>query len=101
MRTGCDPQHLFENFLSLGLDRGPIENIAAVDVHVVGHASIHLGIGGEFDRRRGLAAESRSAARGEAHHVTASGHLPGRANRVVAGVSMNTKPFSLTGSAYS
>ena len=42
-------------------------------------------VGGELDRRRGLAAVGRAAARGEADDVAAAGDLAGDGDRVVAG----------------
>ena len=90
-----DLQHLFENFLSLYFDRHSIEDVAAVDIHVVDHAAIHVGIGGKLDRRRWLAAESRAAACGEAHDIAATGDLTGRADRVVSGRVHEHEPFFL------
>src|SRR5262249_59623466 len=74
-----------EDLLPLGLDRYAIEDVAAVDVHVVQHAAIDVVVGGKLDRRGGLAAVGRAAPGREAQQVAAAGHLAGRRHRIVAG----------------
>src|SRR3990172_13272388 len=61
-----------------------IHDLAAIDVHILLQLAVHRRIGGELDRRRGLAAERRAAAGGEAHHVGAARDLPRGRYRVVA-----------------
>ena len=51
--------------LALVLDRHAVEDVAAIDVHVLDHALVHRRVGGELDRRHRLAAIGRAAAGGE------------------------------------
>src|ERR1700733_731022 len=79
-------EHQVENPLTALLYRLlAVEDGAAVDVHVVFHARVHGRVGRELDRGRRLAAEYAAAPGGEADEIGASGHLPRRRNRVVAG----------------
>src|ERR1051325_5556010 len=78
-------QDLFEDLLALFGDRHTVDDVAAIDIHVIAHRAKDLGIGGELERGRRLAAERRAAPRGEAHDVAAARHLAGRADRIVAG----------------
>src|SRR4051812_10612363 len=73
--SGSYSQHRPENFLPLGLERIAVEPIAAVDVHVVLHPLIHVGVGGDLDRGYRLAAIGRAAPGGEGQHIGAAGHL--------------------------
>src|SRR6516165_129836 len=60
-----DSEHLLEDLAPLLEHRHAFDDVAAIDVHVVDHAAIHFGIGGELDRRRRLAAIGRAAPGGE------------------------------------
>src|SRR5689334_25205272 len=82
--SGRHPQDRLEDLLALVFDRHAVEDIAAVDVHVVEHAAIDVVVGGELDGWRGLASVSRTATRREAQHVAAARHLARGSNRVVA-----------------
>src|SRR3990167_1287100 len=62
-----------------------VDDGAAVDVHVVGHAPVERGIRRKLERRCGLAAEHAAAAGREAEHVGAARHLAGGRDWVVAG----------------
>src|SRR5581483_3537151 len=72
-----DAQDGVEDLLALGLDRDAVEDVAAIDVHVVHHAAIDVAVGGELDGGRRLAAIGRAAPRGEGQHVAAACHLAG------------------------
>src|SRR5438067_501612 len=61
-----------------------IQDLAAIDVHVVLHPLVHRGVGGDLDRRRGLAAVYRAAPGSKADEVGSAGDLPGSRYRVVA-----------------
>src|SRR5258708_13920472 len=61
-----------------------VDDGAAIDVHVVGHALVERRVGRELDRGRRLAAEDRAAAGGEADHVRAGSDLARRRYRIVA-----------------
>src|SRR5262249_5240526 len=50
--AGSGRQHLAEDLLALLLYAHAVEDVAAVDVHVVDHARIDLAVGRELDRRR-------------------------------------------------
>ena len=79
-------EHLVEDLAALRLDRDAgADDVAAVDVHVVGHLREEPVVGRDLDRRRGLRAEGRAAAGGEDHDLGAAGDLAGRRDRVVAG----------------
>src|SRR3954452_18557719 len=79
-------QHQPEDALAHGLDRGAaVDDLAAVDVHVLFLPLPQRRVGGDLQRRRGRAAIGRTASRGEADHVAAACHLAGGADRVVAG----------------
>ena len=79
-------EHALEDLAALGLDRDAVaDDVAAVDVHVVGHLREEPVVGRDLDRRRGLGAEGRAAAGGEDHDLGAAGDLAGRRHRVVAG----------------
>src|ERR1700738_2274459 len=78
-------QHQIEDALAAFLyGLVPVENGAAVDVHVIFHAPEHRRVGRELDRRRRLAPEHAAASGGEADKVGAAGHLAGRRYRIVA-----------------
>src|SRR5215469_10511159 len=62
-----------------------LDDRAAVDVHVVGHAVVDWGVGGDLDRRRRLAAVDRAAAGGEADEVGSGGDLTGGGDGIEAG----------------
>src|SRR5262245_61979054 len=48
--TGCDLQHQIEDARAHLLDRAlAVQNAAAVEVHVLRHATVHLGVGRELD----------------------------------------------------
>ena len=49
-------QDKVENLPALFLDGDAIQHVAAIYVHVLDHASVHVAVGGELDRRRRLAA---------------------------------------------
>src|SRR5215467_5914705 len=62
--TGCHVEHRVVDAPAHLVDRGrTVENVAAVDVHVVAQASVHLTVGGKFQARCGLAPEHRTATR--------------------------------------
>ena len=61
-----------------------VDDGAAVDVHVVGHAVVEGGVGGDFERWRGLAAEDGAAAGGEADDVGSAGDLAGGGDGIEA-----------------
>ena len=50
------------------------QNTAGIDVHVVGHAPIGIGVGADFDDRRDRRADDRAPARREQHHMRPAGH---------------------------
>src|SRR6185369_6844732 len=83
--AGGDAQDGGEDLRAFLLDGDAVEDVAAVDVHVALHAAVDVVVGGELDRGRGLAAVGRAAARREAEHVAAAGHLAGGRDGVVAG----------------
>ena len=62
---------------ALLFDGDAVEDVAAVDVHVVLHAAVGVVVGGELDRGRRLEAEGRAAAGGEGDDVAAA-RPPGR-----------------------
>src|SRR5262245_14346784 len=78
-----DAQYGVENLLPLGLDRDAVENVAAIDIHVVEHAAVNVVVGGELDRRRRLAAIGRAATRRKTEQVAATRHLARRRDGVV------------------
>src|SRR4051794_8979274 len=49
-----DGNHFLEDFAALFLDADAVEDVAAVDVHVLFLAAEGIVVGGELDRRRGL-----------------------------------------------
>src|SRR5690606_14857253 len=59
------------------------DDTAAIDVHVFLHVLVHFGIRGDLDAGRRLEAGYRTATRGEADHIAATGHLPGHGNGVI------------------
>src|SRR5579883_3491290 len=62
-----------EDALAAGLDRFlAVDDGAAIQIHVVGHALEERGIGGELERGGGLAAIGRAAAGGEADEIGAA-----------------------------
>src|SRR5579862_3896739 len=80
-----DSEYLVEYLATLLLYGDAVEDVAAIDVHVVDHPPIGVVIGGELDRRRRLAPVGGAATRGEGKDVGAPGDLTGRRNRIVAG----------------
>jgi len=68
-----------------------LEDHAAVDVHVLFHVAYMSELVASLIEAR-LAAEDGAAARREANEVAAAGDQTGDRHRVVAGVSMKTKP---------
>ena len=67
-----------EDLRALGLDRDALaHDVAAVDVHVVGHLRVEPVVGRDLDRRRRLRAEGRAAPGGEDHDLRAAGDLAG------------------------
>src|ERR1044071_793040 len=74
-------EDLLAHFLDTGL---AIEDLAAIDVHVLGHAVVHGRVGGKFQAWRWLAAEAGAASGGEADHVGAAGDLARHRDRIVA-----------------
>src|SRR5581483_822534 len=83
--TGGDLQNVLENLPALVLDGDAVQHIAAIDVHVAGHALIDRRVGGKLDRGRGLAAIGRAAASGEAEDIGAARDLAGGRDGVIAG----------------
>ncbi len=63
----------------------PVDDGAAVDVHVVGHAVVEGGVGGDFEGWGGFAAEDGAAAGGEADDVGSAGDLAGGRDGIEAG----------------
>ena len=64
-----DCEDLFEDFAADLFDAAAGEDFAGVDVHVVDHPLVHRRVGGDLDRRAGLAAVAAAAAGGEDHDV--------------------------------
>ena len=62
-----------------------VDDGAAVDVHVVGHAVVDGGVGGDFEGWGGFAAEDGAAAGGEADDVGSAGYLAGGGDGIEAG----------------
>src|SRR6218665_502921 len=78
-------QHLLEDALAHGRYRGlAVDDLAAVDVHVLLLPLPQRRVGGELERGRGRAAVGRAAPGGKADQVGPAGHLAGGADRVVA-----------------
>src|SRR6516225_10805127 len=77
--------HLVKNLAALLLDGDAVEDVAAVDVHVLFLAAEGVVVGGELDRRRRLEAEGGPATGGEGDDVAARGDLAGDADRIIAG----------------
>src|SRR5580698_3538203 len=59
----CDSKDFVKDLLADFFDRPTLEDDAAVDVYVVFHSTIQLGIRSKLDRRYRLAAENGSATR--------------------------------------
>src|SRR5579859_357579 len=70
-----------------------IEDRAAIDIHIVGHAAIKRGVGGQLQTRCGLGAIDRAAAGSEAEDVGAAGDLAGSRDRVVSGRVHENQPL--------
>src|SRR3972149_8646596 len=64
--------HFLEDLPPHGLDRRPLEDHAAVDVHVLLHVPVHDGVRRKLNGGHGLAAEDGPAARREADDVGAA-----------------------------
>src|SRR6185437_13749691 len=64
-----DRENLVEDLLALVRDRDAVDDVAAIDVHVLDHPAVGLIVGGELDRGGRLAAIGRAAAGGEAEDV--------------------------------
>ena len=62
-----------------------VDDGAAVDVHVVGHAVVDGGVGGDFEGWGGFAAEDGAAAGGEADDIGSAGDLAGGGDGIEAG----------------
>jgi hypothetical protein len=77
-----------------------VEDVAAIDVHVLDHPLVHRRVGGELDRRRRLVAEAGAAAGREDHDIGTRRHLAGDRGRVVAGAVHEDEARVSTGSAY-
>src|SRR5687768_6613454 len=78
-------EHLAKDLLALRFDgRVAVDDVAAIDVHVLFHRGVKARIGGELYGRRGLRPEGGAAAGGEADQLRASGDLAGGGRRVVA-----------------
>ncbi len=73
--------------------RGPVEYLAAVDVHVLFQGLEHGAVGREFDARRRLGAEHRTPSGGEGDQVGAARDLPGGGNRIEAGRVHEDEPL--------
>ena len=99
--AGGDPQQLGKDLAALFVDRDAVEDVAAVDVHVVDHAAVDVGIRGELHRGCGLRSEGRAAACREGNEIGAAGHLAGRGDGIVAGRVHVDEAAIRTGSAYS
>src|SRR5579883_709130 len=83
--TGSDAQYHFKNALAALLNGFiPVQNGAAVDIHIVFHAPIHGRVRGELDRGGRFAAEHAAAPGGETHQIGSARNLAGGGNRVVA-----------------
>src|SRR5262245_10770247 len=80
---GSTQDELEDPLAHLGDIRLAVDDLAAVDVHVLFLAHPKNRVGGEFERRRGRATISRAAAGGEADHVGTAGNLAGGRDRVV------------------
>ena len=81
----CHTQDVLEDPFTRLLHRlGPIEDRAAVDVHVLFHALEQGRVGRDLDRGCRLAAEHAAAVSGEAHEVRTARHLPSRGNWIEA-----------------
>src|SRR5882724_9158732 len=63
---------------------GAVEDLAAIDVHILRHAAIERRVGRELERGHRAAAETGAAAGGEADQIGAARHLAGRRYRVEA-----------------
>src|SRR5437764_13699685 len=84
--TGRRGEHEAEDALAHLLDRGlAVDDLAAVDVHVLLLPLPQHRVRRELERWRGRAAVGGAASGGEADHVGAAGHLAGGTHRVVAG----------------
>src|SRR5690606_17759130 len=82
---GGGPKDEIEDLPSLFLERNAVQDIAAVDVHVLPHLLVDVGIGGELDGGCRLAAEGGAPAGGETEDIGAARDLSSRRHRIVAG----------------
>src|SRR5579871_6037428 len=73
-----DRKDLVEDFPALLRNRHAVDDVAAIDVHILDHPAVGVIVGGEFYRRRRFAAVSRAPTSGEAEHIGAARDLPGR-----------------------
>src|SRR5262249_43156260 len=80
-----DGDNLLENLRTDALDRRAVEDLAGIDVHVVGHPLVQRRVRGDFDRRSRFAAVTASPAGGEHDDVRAAGDDAGDRSRVEAG----------------
>ncbi len=81
--AGGNLQQRLEDLAALLFQAHAVEHVAAIDVHVVDHAAVDVGVGGELQGRRRLAAVGGSAPRREGEDVAAAGNLSRRRDRVV------------------
>src|SRR5438874_4016299 len=80
----CSFENEAENLLSHLFHRCfAIRDLTAVDVHVLRHAAVHRRVGRELKARYRLAAEARTAPRGEADDVCPARDLTGNRDRIV------------------
>src|SRR5665648_639725 len=82
---GHGDDQLEDLLADLGKAGRPVDDPAAVQVHVLGHPLVHLGVGRELDRRRRPALPDRPAPGGEADDRGAPRDDPGDRHGVVAG----------------
>ena len=62
----------FEDFQTDGFDTRAFQNCSRIDIHVVAHAMVHQGIGGDFNRGSRLASKAASATGREDHQLTSA-----------------------------
>lgn len=100
--AGCHiKDHLINTFTDFCDRLFTFDNGAAVNVHIFLLAQPERVVGSQFQAGRWFGSKCRTPASGEAKQIRAACDLPGNGNRVIAGVSIKTNPFAVTGSAYS